>query len=270
MPIASIDFGFKALLQIAILSAIFLYIYGIFRGTRSEQMLWAAVGITIGLWGFAALFDLDVLLFLLGKIATIMAFSLTVIFQQELRQAFRTIGNRRFYRDAAKKDTIEAICTAVAAMSKSKIGALIAIERGTSLKEWADDAVRLDAPISKPLLLSIFHPGAPLHDGGVTIKGETVVAARCVFPLSEEDIGRGTRHRAALGLSERTDAVVVVVSEETGSISIACEGHMSTGLTEETLMKYLGRLVTKEAVADLVRRAVAEAPENDAEGGRQG
>lgn len=249
--------NWNAILQIAILAGIFLYIYRIFKGTRSEQVLMGAIIILCGLFLVARFLNFDVILYLLGRLTTIIAIALVVVFQPEIRQAFRILGNRRFFRygEEAKKDVIDAICSAAEAMSRSKTGAIMAIERGTHLREWTADATRLDAPLSRELLLSIFYPGAPLHDGGVVIKDETIVAARCVFPLSEAELGRGTRHRAALGLSERTDAIVVVVSEETGSISLACDGHFAMDLSREALAKYLRRLVAREGLATLIAKA---------------
>lgn len=261
MPIAATSINWNAIVQVAILAGIFLYIYGIFKGTRSEQVLIGAIMVLGGLFLIALLLHFDVILYLLGRLTTIIAIALVVVFQPEIRQAFRILGNKRLFRygEMAKQDAIEAISSAAEAMSKSKTGALIAIERGTHLREWTADATRLDAALSRTLLLSIFHPGAPLHDGGVVVKDETIVAARCVFPLSDADAGRGTRHRAALGLSERTDAIVVVVSEETGSISLACDGRMATDLSRETLAKYLNRLVAREGLAALIAKVSADA-----------
>lgn len=259
MPLAAISFSINAALQILILAVILLYLYNIFQGTRSAQMLRAVI-IALAVLYIAAWFcGFDVLLFLLGKLTTIIAIALVVVFQPEIRQAFRTLGNRRFslYRDEAKKDVIDILCSAIETMAGDKTGALIAVERGTHLREWTADAVPLDAPLRKALLLSIFYPGSPLHDGGVVIKGETIVAARCVFPLSETETGRGMRHRAAVGLSERSDAVVIVVSEEQGSVSIACEGHLFQNLSRENLGKLLNKLISKESVAALVARAAA-------------
>lgn len=254
MTLAAIDFGINAIVQIGILAAIFLYIYGILRGTRSEQMLWGVVVIAVALYAVSAAFNLDVILFFLGKFPTIVAIALIVVFQPELRQAFLSL--RLNLRElvaladyGSRRDVLETICSAVETMSKTRTGAIIALERGAHLREWADDATAVGAPVSRELLLSIFYPGGPLHDGGVVVKGATIVAARCVFPLSGVELGRGTRHRAGLGLSERTDAAVVVVSEETGSIAVACEGHFFKDLNRESLARLLGRIMSGGGLA---------------------
>ena len=265
MPPAAISFSINAVLQIAILTVILLYLNSIFRGTRSAQILFA-ITFTLSLLYFLAWgLNFDVLLFLLGKLLTIISFALVVVFQPEIRRAFRTLGNRRFslYGDEAKKSVIDIICSAVETMAGDKTGAIIASERGTHLREWTTDATPVGAPLSKALLLSIFYPGAPLHDGGVVIKDETIVAARCVFPLSETETGRGMRHRAAVGLSERSDAVVIVVSEEQGSVSIACDGRLFQNLSHENLVKILNKLVSKESAAALVARAATTGEQHD-------
>lgn len=260
MIVATIDFGLNALVQIVILAALFLYVYGVLRGTRSEQMLWGVAGIAVALYSVTRIFNFDVLLYLLGRLPTIIAIALVVVFQPELRQAFLNIGKRRMSRgdETARRGVIETVCAAAEAMSRKKVGAIIAIERGTNLREWTADATRLDAPLTRELLLAIFHPGAPLHDGGVVVKDTTIVAARCVFPLSPIELGRGTRHRAALGLSERTDAAIVVVSEETGSISVACEGHFFKDLSREALERLLTRIVPRGGLAARLAQAFGE------------
>ena len=267
MTLATIGFSIKAIVQIVILAAILLYVYGILHGTRGEQMLWGVVIIGAMLYCAAYYFDFDVLFFLLGKLTTVIAIALLVVFQPELRQAFLSIGKRRpsLGGAAARRDVIETICLAAEVMSMKKIGALIAIERRTHLREWTEGATRVDAPVSRDMFLTIFHPGGPMHDGGVVVKDGTIVAARCVFPLSNEELGRGTRHRAALGLSERTDAAIVVVSEETGSISVACEGHFFKDLSREALVRLLNRIVPKGGLAARLAQAIGEGIEEQKE-----
>lgn len=256
MFLSSVLSFLKAAFQIAILAGIFLYVYGVIRGTRGEQMLRSVALIALALWGVAWLLDLDVLLFVFDKTLTILAVALVVIFQPEIRQAFVALGNRKrlLAVGSGTAGAIDAVVAAADAMSRSRTGAIIAIERGTHLREWTEDATKIDAPVSRELLLAIFYPGAPLHDGGVVIKDGMIVAARCVFPLSQTELGRGTRHRAALGLSERADAAVVVVSEETGSISVACGGHFFTDLNRDALAKLLGRLVGRTGLSSLLER----------------
>lgn len=251
----------NALVQILILTCIYLYIYGIVRGTRSLQILLGAVGVISALWCIAAVCKFDVLLSLLGELPAILATALLVIFQPELRRAFLNLGKgwTSLRSIDERRNAIDIICQAAEAMSKKKTGAIIAIERNTHLREWTEVATRVDAPLTKELLLTIFYPGGPMHDGGVVVNDETVVAARCVFPLSQTELGRGTRHRAALGLSERTDAAIVVVSEETGSISVACEGHFFADLNHEKLPRLLDRIIGDGSLAARLSRAAEEA-----------
>lgn len=260
MPLAAIDFGFRGILQIAILTWLIFYVFNLFRGTRSAQMLFGIIIILGGLTFVTTLFDLDVLRFLLGKLPIILATALVIIFQPEIRQAFLTIGHRRFLlKDEGSKDkVIDIVCKTAESLSMRKFGALIVLERDSHLLEFTKTGTMLNAPIGPDLLSSIFYPNTPLHDGAVIIKGETILAARCILPLSSVDLGRGTRHRAGLGLSEKVDAVVVIVSEETGSISIACGGRFITNLTKVTLGKYLARLLRKEGLSEAIKRSLNE------------
>jgi diadenylate cyclase len=155
-------------------------------------------------------------------------------------------------------DQLVSIVTRLAAR---RHGALLAIERDIALKSFLESGVAIDAPLEPDLLLTIFFPRTPLHDGGVILRGDRVLAARCVFPLSQRldlDGELGTRHRAALGLSEETDAVVVVVSEETGAISIAHDGRLFRRLNPEKLRRYLAALLPERRVRDLAWRRVVE------------
>lgn len=261
LVLASMQDVFKGGFQIVIIASLIFGLYKkIFKGTRSAQML---VGIAIVLGGLSfvtLLFDFDVLKFLLGKLVLGIAFAFMVIFQPEIRQAFLTIGRRRFRieNDEVKDKVVDIVCTAAETLSMRRYGALIAIERNSHLLEYVKSGTELNAPIVLQLLTAIFYPNTPLHDGAVIIKGETIVAARCVLPLSATDVGRGMRHRAAIGLSERADAVVVVVSEETGSISIAFGGRLISNLSKELLAKYLVKLLHKEGLTDAIRRSFSE------------
>jgi diadenylate cyclase len=166
-----------------------------------------------------------------------------IIFQPELRRALAHIGQSPFFRVLLKEEQIvDEIVEVVDFLSKKKIGAIIALERGVSLRPYTDNSIVLDAQISRELLINVFMPNTPLHDGGVVIEGTRVRAAGCVFPLTQNpSVSKtlGTRHRAALGLSEETDAVVAVVSEETGSVSIATDGELKIDIDRDTLAHVL-------------------------------
>lgn len=270
--ISSIGFGFRGIFQIAILSALFFYIYKLFRGTRSSQMFSGIVATYFALWLVTRVFDLDVLGQILGKIPLIFTTAVIVIFQPEIRQAFLTIGHgkRIWQRDGVRHEVVDSIVSAVTRLSARKIGALIAIERNSHLLEFSKNGTMLNAPVSDILLMQIFYPNTPLHDGAVVVCGGNIVSARCTLPPSSVDLGRGQRHRAALGLSERTDAVVVVVSEETGSISIAHQGQFITNLSGDTLGKYLMKFLPGGGIVDVLKREYAAAAGDNGEGkGRQ-
>lgn len=246
--------------QILVLTVAVYYVLNLFRRTRSAQMLGALAGIVFVLAILSTMADLQVLGWIVMKIVIYVAFALVVIFQPEIRQTLAVIGRgwRTSAHEVSSSDRfIDGIVEVAASLSRTKTGALIAIERQISLDAYCENGTMLNAPLVSKLLGAIFFPNAPLHDGGVIIRGETILAARCVFPLSSrEDIGYGMRHRAALGLSEQSDAVIIVVSEETGDISIAYDGRLLSDLTPTHLARYLRFLMPKEGLTDAVRRAI--------------
>lgn len=190
-----------------------------------------------------------------------------VIFQQELRRGFMRIGEQLWISGIFKKADllIEPLVTAVQQMSKKRIGALIALERNTLLGGIIETGVELDAVVTEDLLNTIFWPGSALHDMGVVLRGQRITAAGCQFPLAESgDLERtlGSRHRAALGLSLETDAIIVVVSEETGTISIAIGGQLLRGFTPESLRSKLFELLTGQKGPVPERAVVADPGSN--------
>ena len=257
-PWLKVDLG--DVFQILVLTVAVYYVLNLFRRTRSAQMLFALAGIVLVLAVLAGVANLQVLGWIVMKIVIYVAFALVVIFQPEIRQTLAVIGRgwRTSSHAASSSDRfIEGMVETASALSRTKTGALIAIERQISLDAYCENGTMLNAPLVSKLLQAIFFPNAPLHDGGVIIRGETIVAARCVFPLSSrEDMGYGMRHRAAVGLSEQTDAVLIVVSEETGDISIAYDGRLMNDLTPTHLTRYLKLLMPKEGLTDAVRRAI--------------
>jgi diadenylate cyclase len=184
-------------------------------------------------WIFTKLFALSILAFL-------------IIFQQEIRRGLANIGQRRWSRFFLKEsEIIKEITAACFLLSKKKIGALIAIERETRLENYIESGIEIDAKVNSELLMTIFMPNTPLHDGGIIIAGDRMAASGCLFPLTQNpkvSATLGTRHRAALGLSEETDAIVVVVSEETGGVSVAIGGRLTHDLDRESLERVLSNL----------------------------
>ena len=235
-------------MQIAIL---YLAIYAILkaaRGSRFGQVL-TGVGILFGVSiAFTYLFHFDVLARILQMLIMYLALSTVVLFQPEIRRILAAIGSLLFSESANSFDrrrvTPEMMLDAIFELSHRKMGALIAFERGISLRGYEESGVAIDAIPSRELLISIFKEPLPLHDGGVTIRHGRLAAAHCLFPVSVNHAlsESGMRHRAAVGLSEETDALVIAVSEETGSISVAHNGR---------LIRYLAN--AEESKASLLR-----------------
>ncbi len=215
------------------------------KGTRAMQMLWG-IAIILGLYLVARSLNLITLSTILSNLLVFLPIAIIVLFQQEIRRMLAAFGSTAFLRWGRSPEEgpvmLNELALAVQALASRRIGALIAIERRDSLAAWADTGIPLDARFSYDLLLNIFIPGTPLHDGAVILRGEQIVSASCFLPLTtshELSTELGTRHRAAIGLSEETDGLVVVVSEETGTISLAVEGQLLRPLDESTLRNAL-------------------------------
>jgi diadenylate cyclase len=231
-------------IEILLLAACIYQIYRAFRATRCAQILVGLATILIVLTLVSQIFKFEVIQWIITRAAAVLAVALIVIFQPELRTGLARLGSNRLFSlyGRRKVDFLERFAEAVINLSKKRVGALFAIQRDVSLKEQLDTGVLLDARFSPELAMAIFHPKAPLHDGGVIITDERVAGAACVFPVTEremQDRSTGLRHRAAIGLTERTDAVAVVVSEETGGISICEFGTLARNLTEQQFRERL-------------------------------
>ena len=234
----------KDLLDILLVATLFYQGYSLLSGTRAVNVL-RGVFVFVLAWAASNFLQLTALNSLLGRIAPVGLFALVVVFQPELRATLERIGRPRL-RTNDSGAAIQDIARATERMAERKTGALIAIERRTPLGEYAASGVGLDARISAPFIEALFARNAPLHDGAVIVQSGRVMAAACLFPLQSSDgIYRryGTRHRAAIGLSELTDAVVLVVSEERGSIRLALAGRLSADLTGTELRERLRELV---------------------------
>jgi diadenylate cyclase len=194
--------------------------------------------------------NLEVISWLLRSISVFLAIALVVIFQPELRRALTELGSHRFFTTASQeRETVEDITDTVFELSSKGFGALIAIERDINLKGFVETGVPIDAKFTKELVLTIFHPKTVLHDGGMVLSGERIVAAACIFPLTQrEDLDRnlGLRHRAGLGLGEESDAIILVVSEETGQVSICHAGRIERNLGVEKFRLRLSELLFQE------------------------
>jgi diadenylate cyclase len=242
--------GWTSALEILILSALLYYVYLYLRGTRGARILIGAAMLFLGLTFISEILDLAVLGWLLKSFSVFLAIALVVIFQPELRRALNEIGSHRFFTTALqRREEIEEITDAVFDLASKGFGALLALERDIALDSVAESGVAIDAKFSKELLLTIFHPKTVLHDGGVIVGSDRIVAAGCIFPLTQrDDLDRtiGLRHRAGLGLSEESDTVVIVVSEESGQVSICHSGSIERNLNVERFGKRLSQLLLSE------------------------
>ena len=257
-------------LDIAIVSYIVYKMIGFIRETRAMQLIRGLVIIIVAFF-VSDIFNLYLLNWLLKSLFTMGLFAVVVLFQPELRRALEQVGrknlmNTNSFRNIDKNkavETVDALVSAIDDFSATRTGALIAIERETMLNDIIETGVVVDAEISIRLLGNLFYEGSPLHDGGVIIRGARIHAASCVFPLTEKkNIGRnlGTRHRAGVGLSEVCDALIIIVSEETGVVSIAEDGQIRRFVDLKTIEKMLLNMYLPsergmyDRVAKLVRR----------------
>ena len=227
---------FKVLTEIAILwYAIYMALLFV-KGTRSEQLIRGILIIGI-IFVVTQELRLDVINWALTRLFPISVIALVVIFQPELRRGLAQLGKFGIYQEDA--EAIDEMSKAALSLSGKKIGALIVVERETGLKQYIESGVQIDSKVSSYLIGSIFAPQSPLHDGAVIVRRGRIVAAGCVLPLPEDEKGisrsLGMRHRAAVGISEETDAVSVVVSEETGHISLARSGRLTRNVKKEEL-----------------------------------
>lgn len=234
----------KDILQIALVAAGVYYVLRLLARTRALQMV---VGLLL-LFAFyvvARVLDLELIRYMLEKLFQYGVFALIIIFQPELRTGLARLGQRHFVRVFNRLEQTEItdeIVQACERLVRSKMGAIIALERQVSLDEYADTGTRLQARVAADILVSIFLPYGPLHDGAVLIAGDTIMAGGVILPLTQYPVANkslGTRHRAALGLSEESDALVVVVSEESAHISLAYRGTLEQGVSAERLREAL-------------------------------
>jgi diadenylate cyclase len=237
-------------IEILILTAMMYFIFRLFKGTRGSAILSGLIVLFVILTAITSLSHLDVLNWLLSKLMLYISLAIVVIFQPEIRRVLARLGRQPWRNNgmSSQMSLVDPIMQAVMLLSKRKIGALIAIEREIGTRSIQDTGTKMQSAVSTELLATIFFPHTPLHDGGVIISGDRICAAGCLFPLSQkEDLTKlGTRHRAAIGITEETDAIVVVVSEETGSVSIAYNGKIRRGLEEERLRRMLSSMLRRE------------------------
>ena len=242
--------NWRSAVEIGILWLVIYQGYLYFRGTRGAKVLSGLALALLTLLLVARLLRLVVILWLIQNVAAFLSIALVVIFQPELRRALAALGSHHFFTTTTQnRETIEVISDMVFDLSNRQFGALIAVERDINISSFAESGVTVDCELSPELVVTIFQPKTPLHDGGLILRNDRILAAACIFPVSQrEDLDRnlGLRHRAALGLSEESDAVTLVVSEETGIVSICHRGKIERNFDPESLKLRLGELFLQE------------------------
>src|SRR5438094_1856220 len=228
--------GWWDLADIVVVSVLVYEVLKLIRGTRAVQMAFGG-GILVALFYGSRWFHLETVNWLIRNLVGYIVFAVIVLFQSDIRRALAHLGRAPFFRYFAKEESaeesIEELIVAAGMLSAQRIGAIVAIERQIGLRNYIEGGIPLDAQLTYDLLLSIFQPSSPLHDGAVIVQDDKVAAAACFLPLTvnpklSKDLG--SRHRAAIGLTEENDAVAIVVSEESGAISIVADGQIERGL----------------------------------------
>jgi diadenylate cyclase len=248
------------LADILIVSVVIYELLKLMRGTRAVQMALGA-GVLAGLFYASRWGRLETVNWLIRNAFGYVVFALIVLFQADIRRALAHLGRTpflgRFSRTEPLDDMIEEIAVGATQLSSQRTGAIIAIERDIGLRNYIEAGIPLDATLTHDLLLTVFKPGSALHDGAVIVQRDRVAAAACFLPLTVNPFVSkdfGTRHRAAIGLTEETDAVALVVSEETGKISVAHEGRIEVGLDPQQLRARLRALLSAERRGSVVTR----------------
>ena len=232
-----------AVLDIVAVAFVIYQLLLIVRGTRAAHVLAGILTVVVA-YGIAYVTGLEALRFLISSLAPYSVFAIIVLFQSEIRRTLARLGRKRIFGGFQRIEAIDEILLALGTLSQTSTGALIVMERDIGLRTFIESGVRLDAQITRDLMLSIFMPGAALHDGAVIIQKDRAAAAACFLPLSVNPMissQMGTRHRAGLGITEETDCLSLIVSEETGSIAVAAFGEIERGLTLEDVEQRINR-----------------------------
>lgn len=235
--------SWRPVLEVFILAVAIYYAFNFIRGTRGAPVVYGFAVVLISLTIFAWALKLEVINWMLRWFLAVSGFAVLVIFQPELRRILAELGNQPLFATTREqRENIEVIVETAERLSEARIGGLIAIEQSIHLQEVVESGIPIDCEATPEMLETIFFPNNAIHDGGVIIKGDRIAYAACIFPLTQrQDLNPslGTRHRAAIGLSEETDAIVVILSEETGSISYSYKGQLVRGISLEQLRAFL-------------------------------
>ncbi len=235
--------------EILILSALAYHGYLFFRATRGARILTGLLVLLLSLALISVLLELSVINSLLQRFSVFLAIALVVLFQPELRRVLAELGSTRIFSfNRPDPEALDVLMEAMQQLSARRCGALFALKRGIDLRHLAESGVELDAVISNELITTIFHPKTTLHDGGVIIDQGRVAAAGCVFPVSQKDVldrAIGLRHRAGIGVSEETDAIALVVSEESGALSLCYQGKLEHDLEPVALRERINAILNE-------------------------
>jgi uncharacterized protein (TIGR00159 family) len=265
----------RSLIDIAVVTGLLFWLLWVLQGTRATQLLRGAAIFLISAILLSRLLDLRALGWLIDNMWPVVIVAVPIIFQPELRRALEQLGHTGTWLRTSlpagsdtgtMASTIDEVVRAAAQLSRLRYGALMVLERETGLQDYADRGVALDALVSRQLLVTIFFPNSPLHDAAVLLRGDRIVAGSVVLPLTDNISpmsNLGTRHRAGIGVTEDSDALAIIVSEETGQISVAHHGRLIRNLDQDRLRRVLRTLarierVDREVEASGVRRAIAD------------
>ena len=252
--------NWKNALEIFILSVGIYYAYLGLKGTRGLRVLTGLAAVILVLVLLSQIFGLEVISWLLRNLSAVVLLALVVIFQPELRRMLAHLGSHRVFGiQPQNREIVEILAETAYDLSNRGLGALLAIERGTDIQSHIESGVAIDSRLSPELIVSIFHPNTPLHDGGLIVRNERIVSAGCLFPVSQrEDLDRnlGLRHRAAIGLTEDSDAIVIVVSEETKKVSLCHAGKLEREFNPASLRTRLAELLLMPADESTVENPV--------------
>ncbi len=249
------QFGFWAAVDIVIIAFIIYHTLLLIRGTRAAQML-TGILIVVATFLLSSIVPLTTLNWVMNKFYSSFIIIIIILFQDDIRHVLSRMGKKSFIPGSdtlSSSQILDEITRAAAALANKRIGALIVLERNIILSRYVEVGTLLDARVSKELLLSVFHPSSPIHDGAAIIQRGRISAAGCFLPLTRDenlDANWGTRHRAAIGISQETDAIVVLVSEEGASISLVVEGKVSRKMEPKDLRKSLTDLLADERISD--------------------
>lgn len=257
--------GPASLFDILIIAAIIYWVLLLFRGTTAMSLLRGIALVSVGVLLVSRVLNLAAVNWLVSNAVTGLIIAIPIIFQPEIRRALERVGRTGVWALGGRspyEEVIDTVITASLRLAQKRHGALLVLERDTGLEEYIDTGITMDAAPSVELLEGLFYPKSPLHDGAVILRGDRIIAAACTLPLSQNSLptSLGLRHRAAVGVTEHSDAVSVVVSEETGDISVAANGRLLRQLDDSQLRAVLSGLLRPSAVAPARARWTATRP----------